>query len=737
MFAWDMFKGHVQVTGASDMFMWHVQLTGSCGMFSALRCFEPLRGTKSLLAAAGPCLALAAKSAVGSCRPFPSPCYKECRWQLQADFVYSTSSDTCICVWSPEADKQSCLARVEAHQSFVAGVVPLQRASQLMWSFGNDKQLRLWNVSCREFGLQPTCSAVQKRLYDAEAKKDQSEELQRLLAIIDDLKAELERERKNHAKHQLFELLPSLGLTFEQDLQGALVAAGIDDGDDGDSVAGIHDRDTITKVNGVPVQSQGDTGQQLLGEAFSAGTAFLDMIPITAGDTVPITLLDKTTGAERDVSIRTGAIGMDSFQVQRLRRAAGIPHAQRVWRRPEEWSRVGECFLHGSQRGRITELSRQVLELSDLLADKESALADSRQRIEQLQQDHDIRTCIQIKRAQHAETALAECQALSAKQLANDRELDLACQALLSDAPESESKRGCAVPFRVDGMESTAQFLGAMGTADSVDGQAELRLAFTDGGTAYGKSDGQTLKWDDGSMWKRDPHKLFGFWCDAAGEKRELEPGTESKYMKMRDNAARPIAEVTVSEDDSTAQQLEIVFVDGSMGGHAKALPDGQTLEWDDGRVWQRAGTVADVLGAWIDDAGNQKLLRPNVNPDTVEIQHTAHSADIGRLKELLERMATESQHQKDKIRELEEQLADAQHMAEHSLHQLFELRPWLGVEVEHNETSAGGPQVMKVLDEGAAPGGTAAAAFEVGDRICAVQGVPILSEQDLEEVMA
>ena len=175
------------------------------------------------------------------------------------------------------------------------------------------------------------------------------------------------------------------------------------------------------------------------------------------------------------------------------------------------------------------------------LEDKDRALEESRKQVEHLQHELDG----QMKRALEAERALADSQALLAKQFANDRELEQACRELLSEVQDSESQSGCPLPFRVDDMESLTPLALARGTVDCAEGQA-VCLTFPDGSTGHGTLDGQALKWNDGSMWKRDPQKLLGVWSDAGGEKIVMERGAEQNRLRMRDNSARPLADVTV-----------------------------------------------------------------------------------------------------------------------------------------------------------------------------------------------
>ena len=90
------------------------------------------------------------------------------------------------------------------------------------------------------------------------------------------------------------------------------------------------------------------------------------------------------------------------------------------------------------------------------------------------------------------------------------------------------------------------------------------------------------------------------------------------------------------------------------------------------------------------------------------------------------------------RVAELERQLADALQMAEHSMHQLFELRPWLGLEVADMQTQAKGLEVARVecQTDSTATSGAAAAGIGVGDYIVSMQGTELSCGQDLKEAI-
>ena len=108
------------------------------------------------------------------------------------------------------------------------------------------------------------------------------------------------------------------------------------------------------------------------------------------------------------------------------------------------------------------------------------------------------------------------------------------------------------------------------------------------------------------------------------------------------------------------------------------------------------ASTNADDLEKQLKDA------RAGLSDEDEEIARLKE-----RIRELEEQLANQDEEmarRKEKIgalgeqvEELEEQLAEALRLAEHPGHQLFELRPWLGLEVEDEPTDGKGLQVLKV----------------------------------------
>ena len=73
-----------------------------------------------------------------------------------------------------------------------------------------------------------------------------------------------------------------------------------------------------------------------------------------------------------------------------------------------------------------------------------------------------------------------------------------------------------------------------------------------------------------------------------------------------------------------------------------------------------------------------------------------------------------------------------------HPLHQLYELKPFLGVDVEDGKGGASGTPTVSMFTEGSAEGSPAqAAGIEIGDKLVSVGGVPITSGRQLEQRMS
>jgi hypothetical protein len=172
-----------------------------------------------------------------------------------------------------------------------------------------------------------------------------------------DLPSQLDEANKiGHTFHQLFELQPTLGVDVSAEADGkGLRVLGVEPAAGGRgagpaAVAGIGKGDSIAAINGVPVKTKAELDEQVA--------------RLTAGDRVPIEVRDGSSGKPRSVEAVVGAVGVDSATVDQLRGESGGSGA--VWKRPEEWKRVRECFLHPSEARRIAELEQA---LADAQAD--------------------------------------------------------------------------------------------------------------------------------------------------------------------------------------------------------------------------------------------------------------------------------------------------------------------------------------------------------------------------------
>jgi hypothetical protein len=302
------------------------------------------------------------------------------------------------------------------------------------------------------------------------------------------------------------------------------------------AVAGISRGDYIAAVDGVPVTSKKELEDQVNG--------------LTAGDRVPIKVIDGQTGSPRTVEAVVGAVGVDGATVQALREASGAASKdEHVWKRPEEWERVPECFLHPSEAKRIAEL--------------ESANAE-------------------------LEGALADCQALLAKQLAHNRALADACRQALADptlqglegAGSGELKREVQQPVRV--LNDDGQQLGK-GTARVADGQPELEVAFADGSkrSSPASGDGQKLQWQDGEVWTRKPNGLTGVWYDENNERKTIDPADSAGVARARDEEGSEIGQGTFSgEGDSGRRAAEVGRRQGVAARTAAGSACGSMVRW-------------------------------------------------------------------------------------------------------------------------------------------------------------
>ena len=239
-----------------------------------------------------------------------------------------------------------------------------------------------------------------------------------------------------------------------------------------------------------------------------------------------------------------------------------------------------------------------------------------------------------------------------------------------------------------------------------------------------------SLAFDEGQKWKRAPGSISGKWIDEDNKVKviELMHGSEGP-LKVRDEACRELGTGDAWRGEDGRDHAHIVMTEGqdsrlgafapTKEGDVAVSGDGQQLLWDDGTVWRRSDEDEGMLGTWVDDSGERKVVKVNVNPDAVEDLRSEHASD---LKNVL-----------DKYRQ-------AKQLADHALHQLFELRPWLGVQVADEET--GEPSIgVQVTEVSTGANGEESVAGEAGisegEYITAVQGVPITSKKELEEQLA
>jgi hypothetical protein len=90
---------------------------------------------------------------------------------------------------------------VTGHKSFVGGVAPLGwRPSQLLWTFSNDKSLRLWNLSSDAYGMHKMSPDDQRRMFDDGAATG-SDSASRINDLLRQLKQaqELQADALRHA----------------------------------------------------------------------------------------------------------------------------------------------------------------------------------------------------------------------------------------------------------------------------------------------------------------------------------------------------------------------------------------------------------------------------------------------------------------------------------------------------------------------------------------------------------
>ena len=159
---------------------------------------------------------------------------------------------------------------------------------------------------------------VELNPYAAEAASVQSE----LTNEVDELLRRLGKapaSPQGHAAHQLYELQPTLEMevsdtpTEGKGLRVLDVGPELGSGADGErgpaAAAGISRGDYIAAVDGKPVKSKRELEDQVSG--------------LTAGDRVPIKVIDGQTGSPRTVEAVVGAVGVDGATVQALREASG------------------------------------------------------------------------------------------------------------------------------------------------------------------------------------------------------------------------------------------------------------------------------------------------------------------------------------------------------------------------------------------------------------------------------
>ena len=135
----------------------------------------------------------------------------------------------------------------------------------------------------------------------------------------------------------------------------------------------------------------------------------------------------------------------------------------------------------------------------------------------------------------------------------------------------------------------------------------------------------------------------------------------------MQDSTGGALGEATSADVEPTGkggqQRVVATLADGSTN---RGKLNGPALEWEDGSVWRRTPLQQAVLGEWVDPADERYIVRVDVTPETVMEGHQKHSADSSKVK--------------DMVAGLIDEIATQRRLANHSLHQLFELRPERGL---------------------------------------------------------
>ena len=96
-----------------------------------------------------------------------------------------------------------------------------------------------------------------------------------------------------------------------------------------------------------PLESEKQFGAQIRG--------------FTPGDKIRCQVYSQATDSRREVVIEVGAVGVDPEIVRKLRIAAGLSDVE-IWKRPENWELLPNCFLQVSQQQQVLKLMREVKE---------------------------------------------------------------------------------------------------------------------------------------------------------------------------------------------------------------------------------------------------------------------------------------------------------------------------------------------------------------------------------------
>jgi hypothetical protein len=201
--------------------------------------------------------------------------------------------------------------------------------------------------------------------------------------------------------------------------------------------------------------------------------------------------------------------------------------------------------------------------------------------------------------------------------------------------------------------------------------------------------DGDTLAWDDGSVWKRTPKRpegVSGPWYDESGRKQAIEPVGSQGDLVVRDSSGSETAKGKAKASKDGKAGVDVQYTDGQKGA-GSVSPDGEKLVWDDGKVWRRAAPHKTVGGTWYDAANNRRKIE--ANPTAVEAA-SVQDALNREVDELISRLGKGAEAGSD---------------AGHASHQLFELQPTLGLDVSAEADGKG----LRVLGVEPAAGGRGA----------------------------